>query len=77
MLHSSALTSYDRLAAAGLAERIEPRLAPVTVASFRRWSEIVHPKAPKDLALSVVSVRISVKQPVRLSVYAAEAGSEL
>jgi hypothetical protein len=56
----------------GLFARIERLLQPNTVVAFRRWAAMVCPKRPSALLVTVVSVKISVAQPVHLSVYAAE-----
>lgn len=61
----------------GLSGRIERLLQPSTVAPFQRWAGIICPETPRALPVSVVSVKVSAKQPVRLSVYATEPWSGL
>lgn len=60
----------------GLQGRIAGLLQPQHTAAFERWAGIVHPHAPHCLEPSVVSVRVSPRKPVNLSVYAAEPESQ-
>jgi len=60
----------------GLRDRIERLLRPGTLAPFQRWAGIACPTATSALPVSVVSVKVSANEPVRLSVYAAEPWNE-
>jgi len=56
----------------GMIGRIERLLEPNTVVAFQRWASSVYPKDVDKLPVSVVSIKVSTTQSVRLSVYAAE-----
>jgi hypothetical protein len=66
------LISNTETSPAELIARINRLLEPTAKAAFRTWTEALHPSMPDQLQVSIISVKISDTQPLRLSVYARE-----